>query len=286
MYKFSLSQIVVLPLCLSIVLIATDEFSAGREFIPNEALQNDSIKTGRSYRKIETKAFTVGEELTFDVNYGFVTAGEAKMSIPSYQTIFDRKCYQLLFTVNSKPFFDWMYKVRDRYESLLDIDGLFPWKFEQSIREGGYSKDFVARFDQERGIAYANEKTYPIPPFVQDILSAFYFVRSVNYDSYRPGQKMWFKNFYKDTTYALGVKYCGRQELSVEAGKFKTIILEPLIKEGGLFKASGRILLWVTDDDRKMPVQVEAEIPIGSITSELTKYKGLAGPLTSRIGDD
>lgn len=256
-----------------------------KEYASLTQVATDSLTGGRSCRKVENKAFTVGEELDFDVNYGFVTAGTAKMAVTNYATIFDRKCYQMIFTVQSKPFFDWAYKVRDRYESYVDVDGLFPWKFEQYIREGGYKNDFVATFDQERGKAYAGDKVYPIPPFVQDILSAFYYVRTVNYDGYRPGQKMWFRNFYKDTTYALGVKYLGRQEVSVDAGTFKTIILEPLIKEGGLFQASGRILLWVTDDERKMPVQVEAEVPIGSITSELTSYKGLNGPLPSRIGD-
>lgn len=269
-------------LCLITILInsvSTNEYAP--IFIQDK--NSDSVQPGRSFRKIENKAFTQGEELHFDVDYGFITVGTAKMAIPSYSTIFDRKCYQVIFTVQSKPFFDWTYKVRDRYESYIDVDGLFPWKFEQHIREGGYTRDFVVTFDQERGQAYTPKGQYPIPPFVQDILSALYYARTLSYEGYRPGQKVWLKNFYKDTTYTLGVKYLGRQTIEVEAGKFKTIIVEPLITEGGLFKASGRILVWITDDDRKMPVQVDAEIPIGSITSELTSYKGLNGPLPAKI---
>ncbi len=243
----------------------------------------DSVAQGRSYRFIENKAFTMGEELNFDVNYGFITAGTARLALPEYRSMYDRNCYWLLFTVQSKPFFDVVYKVRDRYESYIDVHGLFPWKFEQHIREGGYTRDFVVNFDQERGVAYTPAGRYPIPPFVQDILSALYFARTLNFDGYRPGQKLWLKNFYKDTTYTLGIKYLGRQELKVSAGTFRTIIVEPLISEGGLFKSKGRILVWITDDERKMPVQVEAEVPIGSIDAELTSYKGVNGPVNARI---
>ena len=259
--------------------------SSENNFPSFEPNTKDSSQSGRSYRKIENKAFGVGEELNFDVNYGFVTAGTAKMSIPASAKIFDRNCYQVVFTVESKPFFDWVYKVRDRYETYIDMEGLFPWKFEQHIREGGYKRDFYVTFDQERGIANTPDGNYTIPAFVQDMFSAYYFARTINYDGFRVGQKMMLKNFYKDSTYNLGVKFLGRQEIKVDAGRFKTIIVEPLITEGGLFKATGRIFIWMTDDDRKMPVQVEAEIPIGSITSKLTSYKGTRGPVPARIGD-
>ena len=94
---------------------------------------------------------------------------------------------------------------------------------------------------------------------------------------------MYLKNFYKDSTYVLTVKYLGKQQIKVAAGTFNTILLEPIMKEGGLFKASGRIIVWLTDDERKIPVQVDAEIPIGSITSELTWYKGTAGPVKAKV---
>ncbi len=235
------------------------------------------------FRKIEHSAFDVGEELTYDVGYGFITAGEAKMMIPRYSWMNGRKCYHVEFTVRSKSFFDNLYKVRDRYESHIDADGLFPWKFVQQIREGSYKRDFQASFDHTAQKAKTTEGEYPIEPFTQDVLSAFYFMRTYDYSTFRPGQKVYLKNFYKDSTYVLTVKYLGKQTIDVEAGTFRTILLEPIMKEGGLFKASGRIIVWVTDDERRIPVQVEAEIPIGSITSELTSYKGINGPIRAKV---
>jgi len=245
----------------------------------------DSLKTRSSFRTVKNSAFTKGEELVYDVNYGFVTAGEATIRVPEYRTIRGRKCYYVLFHVKSKPFFDVFYKVRDRYETYIDTRGIFPWKFEQHIREGGYSRDFIVSFNHYNRKAITDDKSYDIPLYVQDIMSALFYVRTMNFDGFRPGQKVWIKNFYKDSTYTLGVKYLGRQEIEVEAGTFKTIILQPLISEGGLFKASGRIFVWVSDDERKIPVQVKAEIPIGSIVGELIRYRGVRTPLRGKVGD-
>ncbi|MGA9120359.1 MAG: DUF3108 domain-containing protein, partial [Bacteroidota bacterium] len=93
------------------------------------------------YRKVENHAFAVGERLTFDVNYGFITAGTAVMAIPSYQEMNGRRCYRVEFTVNSLPSFSWVYKVEDRYLTFIDVDAIAPLRFEQHIREGSYSRD-------------------------------------------------------------------------------------------------------------------------------------------------
>lgn len=236
-----------------------------------------------TYRKIDNRAFGVGEELQYDVNVGFVTAGKATLRIPRATTFDGRSCFNIEFNVVSTSFFDALYKVRDHYESHMDMEGLFPVKFVQRIREGSYKRDFDASFDHSRGIATTPDGTYPIEPYTQDILSAFYFMRTYDYSGFRPGQKVYLKNFYKDNSYVLTVKYLGKQTIEVEAGEFRCILLEPITKEGGLFKSTGRVIVWVSDDERRIPVQVEAEIPIGSITSELTSFKGLSGPIRAKV---
>jgi hypothetical protein len=71
--------------------------------------------------------------------------------------------------------------------------------------------------------------------------------------------------------------------LEVEAGTFNTVVVEPLVREGGLFKSEGRIVIWLTDDERKIPIRVNTKVIIGSIDTELREYSGLNGPLRSRI---
>ncbi len=237
-------------------------------------------------RKIRNNAFSGGEYLKFDVKYGFITAGEAVMKVSDTLYATNRKCLKIEFQVDSKPFFDVFYKVRDRYSTLVDAKGMFPWRFEQHIREGGYSRDFVADFDQVNHVATTSEGSHPIPPYVHDIMSAFYFARLIDYSDYRPGQKLHLQNFYKDSTYELDVKFKGRQTIQVSAGTFKCIIVEPLAREGGLFKSEGRVLVWLTDDERKIPVKVSTKVVIGSIDSELTEYHGINGPISAKVNED
>jgi hypothetical protein len=234
------------------------------------------------FRVLENKAFKEGEKLTFDLNYGFVTAGIAVMEIPRIKKISGRNAYHVNFEVNSVPSFDMFYTVRDRYESYLDVEGLFPWRFEQHIREGGYTRDFSAFFDQRKGKAKTSEGEYEIPLYVNDIISAFYYARTLDYSDMKVNDLINLQNFYKDKVYDLDVKYLGKETIEVPAGKFECVIVEPLVKEGGLFKHEGNIIVWLTDDELKMPVKVRTKIIIGYVEAKLTSYEGLAGKLTSK----
>jgi hypothetical protein len=235
------------------------------------------------FRFVENKAFGIGERLVFDINYGLITAGEAIMYIPAYDSINNRKCFRVEFYVNSLPSFSWIYKVEDRYLTFIDVETLAPWRFEQHIREGSYKRDFVAQFDQVKRLAITPDSVIQVPEYVHDIMSAFYFARTLDFSGSKPGDTFMLQNFYKDKTHDLMVKFLGRQELEVEAGTFRTIVVEPLIQEGGLFKSEGRVVVWLTDDERKIPIRVNSKVLIGSIDAELQKYSGLAGPLKSRI---
>jgi len=229
------------------------------------------------------KAFGVGEKLLFDVNYGFVTAGYAEMAIPQMDSVLDNPTYKITFTVRSTPTFDFFFEVRDRYETYLDVDGIFPWRFEQHIKEGKFTKDYSAIFDQKNHNAKTNDGEYQIPPYVHDIMSAFYYVRTFDFKEFHSGQKISLQNFFQGKTNPLAIKYIGRQTIKVSAGTFNCVIVEPMVLEGGLFKSEGKILIWISDDERKIPVKVSTKVLIGSINAELKEYSGLQGELKARI---
>ena len=246
----------------------------------NTLSQTDSFNG--DFRVLENHAFKEGEKLTFDVNYGFVTAGIAVMAVQKIKRISGREAYHVTFEVNSVPSFDMFYKVRDRYETYIDVEGLFPWRFEQHIREGGYTRDFSAFFDQRKGKAKTSEGEYSIPLYVNDIVSAFYYARTLDYSNMKVNDLIHLQNFYKDKVYNLDVKYLGKEVVEVPAGKFECIIVEPLVKEGGLFKHEGNIIVWLTNDELKIPVKVRTKVVIGYVEAKLTNYEGLAGELKSK----
>jgi len=238
------------------------------------ALSSITAQKKDEFRKIENNAFREGEKLTFDVKYGFVTAGVASFEIPKIKRISGREAYHVLFEVNTVSTFDNFFKVRDRYETYVDVEGIFPWRFEQHIREGSYSRDFSAFFDQRKGKAKTSGGEYDIPKYVNDIVSAFFYARTLDYTGLKVGDRIPLKNFYKDNH--------GKETIEVEAGKFDCIIVEPLVQEGGLFKNEGSIMIWLTNDEAKIPVRVKTKVVVGAINSDLTSYSGVYGKLTSK----
>lgn len=229
-------------------------------------------------------AFTSGEKLTFDINYGFVTAGEAIMSVGGFKYLNGRKTYEINTYASSTETFDKIFKVRDKYSTFLDVAGIFPHRFEQRVREGKYSKDYQAFFDHEEKKAEASDgKKYTIPPYVHDILSAFYYVRTIDLTKYRKGQKISLHNFYNGKVHPLDVLVLGRQKIEVDAGKFDCIVLEPLVVEGGLFKNEGSIKVWLSNDENKIPVKMSTKVVVGNIDVVLTKFEGVKNPMRSKL---
>ncbi len=253
------------------------------EYSGNDTTFRQEPMGDNDFRSLSNNAFTVGEKLDYNVFYGPIVAGGATIATPSTEYYGDRKCIKIEFTMRSAKFFDFFFKVRDYYSSLINVSGLFPWKFEQHIREGGYKRDFTAWFDQQNHRAKTSEGgPYLIAPYTQDIVSTFFFARTLNYNNLRIGQSLHFENFYSDKTYPLDVRYLGEQDIETKAGKFHCQIIEPVIVKGGLFKNTGRIVVWISKDSLKIPVKVQSEVAIGSVVAELIDYSGLAGNPTSK----
>lgn len=242
-----------------------------------------------TYREIPNEAWGFGERLSFEISYGFITAAEAFFTVSPSPVVFNgRDSYEVNFETNSRPSFDVIYKVRDSYKTYIDTRGIFPWKFEQRIREQNFKKDFEVSFmpDSQKVITKADNtliREFQAPAFVQDIISAFFYVRTLDLSKYKDGEVIYVPTFNDDKHFQLGVKIVGRETVDVAAGEFKTIITQPMLTEGFTNKTSD-IFVYLSDDARKIPVKVKMKIVIGALIGELTEYSGLRGPLDAKIG--
>jgi len=280
MMTIKVKRFLIVPVVLVSIVIIIFSFV----FNYSGANQTNTNDNEFKFRYIQNEAFGFGERLDYKVGYKFITAGTGYFHIlPNPVVQNGRDCYDIRFQVSSLKSLEWIYKVRDSYRSLVDVGGIFPWLFEQHVREGNYKRDFIAEFDQINNFALAKNKKFKVPPYIHDIVSAFYFVRTLNLKSMKKDSTFYLRNFFDDTTYNLGVRIRGRQTVEVEAGKFRCLIVEPLVMEGGLFKSEGTILVWLTDDDRKLPIKVATKILIGFVSAELTKYSGVRGNIDAKI---
>jgi hypothetical protein len=119
---------------------------------------------------------------------------------------------------------------------------------------------------------------------VQDLFSAFYYVRTLDLSKYKTGDIITVETFNDDKHFPLAIKIIGRENVDVSAGEIKTVIVQPVLTEGFTNKTSD-IFVYLSDDERKIPVKVKMKIVIGALVAELTEYSGLRGPLDAKIGD-
>jgi hypothetical protein len=235
-------------------------------------------------RSIPNTAFHLGERLEYDISYAFISAGTAVFQVAKQPaTVSRRPCYVVQFTVQSHKSLELIYKVRDTYTTWIDMEGIFPWQFTQRTRENTFKRDFKAVFDQVAKTATTTEGTFTVPPFVHDVVSAFYYVRTQPLKQARRGDVIRLQNFFDRETHDLRVKVLGRERITVEAGTFDCVVIEPEIASGSPFAFEGRLRMWMSADDRAIPVRVRTKIPIGSIDAELTSYAGTRGRVDAHL---
>jgi hypothetical protein len=223
-------------------------------------------------RVVTNRAFGPGERLEFSVGYGMIKAGTAVMEIPDMVKEEGRKCYHLVSTAQSNSFFSVFFKVDDKVESFMEGYGLYSLRYDKHLREGKFKSDVSMTFDQDNHLALYNggKDTFQVPEYVQDVLSAFYFVRT---QDLQVGKSILVDNHTDKKTYSLEVKVLRKEKVKVEAGEFNCFVIEPMLKTPGIFEQKGKLTVWLTDDETKMPVLMKSKVIIGSISTELVSYK-------------
>jgi hypothetical protein len=217
------------------------------------------------------RPFQPGESLRFSVQYGPIHAGSAYLQVMGGGERNGDPIDTLVARAESNAFFSLTYKVRNRIESVWNAGGRYSLEYREDRREGGYKAKSQILFDQDKGEAhYSNGQTFPIPPKVQDALSAFYYTR---YQALPIGGSVIFDYHASRRSQPLEVRVLGRERVKTPAGTFDCVVLEPVLKAGGIFKNKGRLVIWMTDDERRIPVLMRSKVAIGSISVVLQEAK-------------
>jgi len=237
------------------------------------------------HREVENKAFKDGEFLKYKLAYGFMNAGEATLEVKKVKKkIQGREILHIVGRGYSISAFDWFFKVRDKYETYLDEEGIFPWLFVRRIEEGGYKKEQDYKFFQNQGRVehVQKELVYKVPHGVQDMISSFYYARTIDFTDAKKNQVYQFDSFVDGEVYPIKIKYVGTKNIRVNAGKFECMVFHPVVQEGRIFKKDDDVTVYITNDENKIPVLARAKILIGSVRMELIDYKNLANPIAKR----
>ena len=198
-----------------------------------------------------------GEKLVYDLAVGGAKVGTGTMSLFPGEQIDGHDTYHSVFDIKGGFLF---FKVNDRLESWFEPGSATTHRFHQLINEGSYHKErFFEIFPDS---AMLHQRGFEPKASVHEPLddaSFFYFVRTVPLNV---GETYTFTRYFRPEKNPVIVKVLRRETVKVEAGTFNTIVLQPIIKSGGLFAEGGEALIWVTDDDRRIMVQLRAKMPV------------------------
>lgn len=215
-------------------------------------------------------AIVVGEDLEFEIKWGVVSAGTATMKVTALETYEGHPCYRVIATASSNQVFDKVYPVRDHFESFMDENDLRSHAFKKHLREGTFRRDQIVRKDHEAGKAYYHDgEVAEMVPGSHDVLSAFYAVRTLPLEK---GREFFLNSHTDRKNYPIKVTILGKERVKVPAGTFDCVVVEPTLRSGDFIKNEGSLKIWLTDDARRMPVQMKSKIPVGSVVVSLQRF--------------
>lgn len=227
-------------------------------------------------RSVTNTAFTYGEKLEYRVHYGFVNAGYIDLEVkPQPVTVKGRGTYHIDGFGRSRSGFDWMFKVRDHFESFLDTQAILPLQFIKNQKEGGYEDTDFVLFNYKLKKYFSKKGSQEIPLDIQDVLSVAYYARTLDVKDKPIGTEFLLNVYLDNEIHTLKFRIDGFETLKTDVGKIKTIRVIPEVIGGRVFKDKNALKVWVSNDDNKLPVRLQADILVGSIKVDITKYSGL-----------
>ncbi len=265
----------------SSILVAAGTLSSNELAHEMPTPEPDFKANGTELPIVQHHAFKKGEKLSYEVSYGWLDAGVAEIEVKNENKSIDgRDVLHVVGTGTSTGTFNWFFKVRDRYETYMDKKGVFPWIFIRDIHEGGFElKQYYTFNHYEQKVETNKGKVFDAPLGVQDMISSFYYARTLNMKYAQPGQIFEIKAFVDNEVWPLKIKYLRNETIEVDQGTFDCMVFVPVVQTGRIFKDEEDMLVWITRDENKVPILAKASVLVGSITMEITGYHGLANPI-------
>jgi hypothetical protein len=217
-------------------------------------------------------SFRVPERLLYDVTWTGIKAGEASLELT------DGDGLVITSTAKSAKWVSLFYTVDNRVESRLSGDAYTkglgqPVRYRISLREGKKKRNKEVIFDHARKTASCidhlrdEKKECELPSPAFDPLSSFYFLRTLPLEV---GKSVYISVFDNRKVWNVEVQVLGKERVGVPAGEFNTIVVKPLMKSEGIFYRKGELVIWLTDDEKRIPVKVKTKARLGSVIAQLS----------------
>lgn len=248
--------------------------SAQRSSAPTPAAKQAMPRVERSV------PFKVGETLTYDVSWStFVTAGTATMTVKEKKASFNSTAYYIVAEGKPTPLVGKLYTLYYKMDTLLDSYTLLPQRGSLYSEEGSHHRFRITEFDRKSSKALFEYQTgaapiktgFPVSPVVQDALSAIYVLRAI---PLRPGDRMTMPVADNGTNFKVQVDVgAATERVRTPLGEMPAWRVRPSIFDDKGKPVGRNIAVWVSDDQRRLPLKFQAELPVGSFNLVLREAR-------------
>lgn len=249
-------------------------FSTTLQTLPKEQITPPTPEMLMPAGKLKSLPFDPGEHLQFDVDYGIIPAGTAKVVVVEDVD----GLWRIEATGKSRRFYDWVFPVRDQYTSIIDPVLRLPVRFIRSVSEGGYQLEQDYRFNWERGWCETEEHrrrtpgledAFRMPGRVQDMVSALYFARGNDFSDMKADERFVIPTLVDGELYNLEIQFSGLESIEAAGHEWLCMVFHPVIQEGRIWSSPDDLTLYISADERRLPVMVESDLLIGAMRMTL-----------------
>ena len=225
-----------------------------------------------------------GESLRYRIHYGILNAGTATLT--SLKTTYKGQPHFYVkgygrTTGAVRAFF----KVEDNYESFINYNTGLPSYYVRNVKEGTYTQHFQTVFNHSNQTLYLTDKekntttSVKTVAGIQDMLSAFYYLRSLDNSELKVGSVRKLNVWIDDEMFPFQVKVVGTENIRTRFGYINTLKIVPQVMSGRVFKDKEGVTLWVSNDKNHVPISIKAELAVGSLKADLDSYSNVKFPL-------
>lgn len=246
------------------------------------------------YRVIKNTVFNPGEHVEYVAHYGPINAGVGIVDVSKKLYYLNgRFCYRVDIKGKSVGAFDLVSRIRDTWRSYIDTSAFMSHRFYRHIEETDYRRDEITHIEPSKNVATMRyeqwkekkdgakskiekgRKEVIVPRNVQDMISGYYYLRMLDFDSMKPGEVITIPGMLEDKTYNLNIRYKGKDIAKTKFGKIYAHKLVPIMPKNGMFSGESSIRFWISDDGNKIPVRIEADLFIGKVVVEVKNFRNL-----------
>ena len=240
--------------------------------------------------------FKAGEKIVFNISYNWhaVQTDVAKGTLTANQTTLNgEKVWHTSMTMQTAPFFDVFFKIREKFDSWFALKGVEPRKFYRDTREGDYHaiNDYV--YDRRAGVIHANLEYWdkdksqvdiPYGDCTYDVTALFYFARRMDFANMKTGSVQKISIAIDKDIFQVRLTYRGKENKWVKGvGTIAAHKVGISLNKGNVFEGNEDAILWFSDDDNRIPIAFMAPLKVGAMNGRLASYEGLAHDFTALL---